>query len=193
MAHAAATARHRAAFYWVREPDGCGGTNVHDNRGTEFESFYRSEERRVLRLCYGVLGDSEMARDAAQEAWLRYLRYIEGDQPEYSVPLLVTIALNAARDWQRRRRRRLEDLRGDMPERGLQPDRDRDLDLVDAIRGLPEPEREAILLHYGLDLPLVDIARVLQKRTGAVKSILHRGRAHLRTLLSGEEGISHGR
>ena len=82
------------------------GKSVHENREADFELFYRAEERRVLRLCCGVLGDGEMARDAAQEAWLRYLRYIEGDRPEYSVSLLVTIALNAARDWQRRRRRR---------------------------------------------------------------------------------------
>jgi len=158
----------------------------------QFEQFFRSEERRVLRLCYGVLGDPELARDAAQEAWLRYLRYIEGDRPEYSVPLLVTIALNAARDWQRRRRRRLEDLRDDVPERAA-PGTERDPDLLAAIQGLPDPEREAILLHYGLDLPLVDIARALQKRTGAVKSILHRGRARLRAQLEAEEGISNGR
>lgn len=166
---------------------------MHENREEEFERFYRSEERRVLRLCYGVLGDSELARDAAQEAWLRYLRYIEGERPEYSVPLLVTIALNAARDWQRRRRRRPEDLQSDLPGQAAAPAAERDPDLLDAVRSLPDPEREAILLHYGLDLPLVDIARVLQKRTGAVKSILHRGRARLRSLLEAEEGISHGR
>ena len=166
---------------------------MHENRDEEFERFYRSEERRVLRLCYGVLGDSELARDAAQEAWLRYLRYIDGERPEYSVPLLVTIALNAARDWQRRRSRRLEDLRDDVPDRPAPPAAAGDPDLMDALRRLPDPEREAILLHYGLDLPLIDIARALQKRTGAVKSILHRGRAHLRSLLQTEEGISNGR
>ncbi len=166
---------------------------MYENREEEFERFYRSEERRVLRLCYGVLGDSELARDAAQEAWLRYLRYIEGERPEYSVPLLVTIALNAARDWQRRRRRRPEDLQSDVPGQAAAPAAARDPDLLAAVRSLPDPEREAILLHYGLDLPLVDIARALQKRTGAVKSILHRGRARLRSLLEAEEGISHGR
>ena len=169
------------------------GKSVHENREADFERFYRAEERRVLRLCCGVLGDGEMARDAAQEAWLRYLRYIEGDRPEYSVSLLVTIALNAARDWQRRRRRRPEDLPGDLPERAASPGPEQDPDLLDAVQRLPQPEREAILLHYALDLPLIDVARVLQKRTGAVKSILHRGRAHLRSLLGAEEGISNGR
>jgi len=159
----------------------------------EFEQFFAREERRVLRLCYGVLGDRELAQDAAQEAWLRYLRYIEGESPEYSTPLLVTIALNAARDWQRRRRRRLEELHPDVPDAPAPPAPERDHDLVAAVRSLPEPEREAIFLHYALDLPLVDVARVLQKRTGAVKSILHRGRAHLRSLLDAEEGISNGR
>ncbi len=158
----------------------------------EFEAFYRREERRVLRLAYGVLHDPGLAQDAAQDAWIRYLRYADGPRAQFSVPLLVTVALNVARDAQRRQRRHPEDLQADVGATsadGAPADRD----LVDAIGKLPQPEREAVLLHYALDLPLAEVATVLQRRTGAVKSILHRARGHLRALLTLEEGISHGR
>ena len=158
----------------------------------DFEAFYRREERRVLRLAYGVLGDPGLAQDAAQEAWMRYLRYADGPHPQFSVPLLVTVALNAARDAERRRRRRPEELQGDVAAQGA-ADGAPDRDLLDAIAKLPASEREAVVLHYALDLPIVQVAEVLQKRSGAVKSVLHRARGHLRALLTPEEEISHGR
>jgi len=108
------------------------------------------------------------------------------------VPLLVTIALNAARDGQRKRQRRPEELRADI-EAAAGSGTPKDDTLLQAVQLLPAPEREAILLHYVLDLALTDVARILQKRTGAVKSILHRGRAHLRAMLEAEEGMADGR
>ncbi|MDA8345668.1 MAG: RNA polymerase sigma factor [Thermaerobacter sp.] len=165
---------------------------MNSQRERDFEAFYRREERRVLRLCYGVLGDPGLAQDAAQEAWIRYLRYADGPRPQFSVPLLVTVALNAARDWERRRRRRPEDLHADMIafSTAIEPD---DRDLLDAVSKLPVQERGAVLMHYALDMPIGEVAAVLQKRSGAVKSMLHRARGHLRSLLTPEEEISHGR
>ncbi len=161
-------------------------------REKEFEAFYRSEERRVLRLTYGLLRDSGLAQDAAQEAWMRYLRYAGGPRAQFSVPLLLTIARNAARDADRRRRRHPEELKDEIiaPAQSGEPV---ERDLMEAIWKLPEAEREAVLMHYALDLPLAEIADVLEKRTGAVKSLLHRARGHLRALLTPEEEISHGR
>ncbi len=158
----------------------------------EFEAFYRQEQRRVLRLCYGVLGDIGLAQDAAQEAWVRYLRYARGEPPQLSRPLLVTVALNAARDLERRRRRRREELHSDMIAYSAAQDA-QDQDLIDAVQRLPAPEREAVIMHYALDMPVAEVAAVLQKRSGAVKSLLHRARAHLRSMLIPEEEISHGR
>lgn len=164
---------------------------MESQNGRRFEDFYLREERRVLRLCFGVLGDRELARDCAQEAWIRYLRYAEGERPQFSVPLLVTIALNASRDGARQQSRRPEELRADVPEPPGAPHHDDDDDLLKAISRLPQAEREAVVMRYALDLPITDIAAALHRRTGAVKSLLHRARGRLRAMLT-EEEISHG-
>ena len=49
-----------------------------------------------------------------------------------------------------------------------------------AIALLPEKERTAIALHYFEDLPLKDIARVMQIPLGTVKYLLSIGRNHLK-------------
>ncbi len=55
-----------------------------------------------------------------------------------------------------------------------------------AIAALPEPQKTAILLHYFLDLPLVELAEVMQSPVGTAKSRLHFARLALRRALKEE-------
>jgi RNA polymerase sigma factor (sigma-70 family) len=55
--------------------------------------------------------------------------------------------------------------------------------LANALVRLPERQRKVVVLRYWLDLPLVEIANLLQMRTGTVKSTLHRAQQTLRTNL----------
>ncbi len=161
-------------------------------REQEFEALYRHQHPRLVHLAYGILGDRGLAQDAAQEAWVRYLRYLEGERPQLSGQLLITIALNVARDWARRRSRSLEDLRSDVAsaEDTLTPAY---RDLFDAVRRLGSPEREVVVMHYALDMPISDMAVALGKRPGTIKSILRRARGHLRAQITPKEGIADGR
>lgn len=52
-----------------------------------------------------------------------------------------------------------------------------------ALRQLPDRQRAALLLHYIADLPVCDVAGVMNAPEGTVKSLLFRGRAALRHLL----------
>ncbi|MPZ59721.1 MAG: SigE family RNA polymerase sigma factor [Propionibacteriales bacterium] len=58
--------------------------------------------------------------------------------------------------------------------------------VLEAIRGLPERQREAIVLRYYVDLSEADIARAMGCSRGAVKSHSSRGMAALRKTLEGE-------
>jgi RNA polymerase sigma-70 factor (ECF subfamily) len=53
---------------------------------------------------------------------------------------------------------------------------------------LPAAYREVIVLHYFADLPVDEIARLLDVPTGTVKSRLSRGRAALATHLGDYHG-----
>jgi RNA polymerase sigma-70 factor (ECF subfamily) len=57
------------------------------------------------------------------------------------------------------------------------------LQLADAIEHLPESQREAVRLHYLEGLKLSEVAKKLDKSTGAVAGLLHRGMKSLRQQL----------
>jgi RNA polymerase sigma factor (sigma-70 family) len=59
--------------------------------------------------------------------------------------------------------------------------------LVDALRALPDHQRETLALHYLADLSVADVAETLGVPAGTVKARLSRGRAALATAL-GTEG-----
>jgi len=55
--------------------------------------------------------------------------------------------------------------------------------VLDALRGLPERQREVLALRYYLDLSEADIAATLGISCGAVKSHASRGVAALRSIM----------
>ena len=57
------------------------------------------------------------------------------------------------------------------------------LDVLAALRSLPERQRQAIVLHYIVDLPVHSVADAMGLSEGAVKAHLHKGRAALRSPL----------
>jgi RNA polymerase sigma-70 factor (ECF subfamily) len=59
--------------------------------------------------------------------------------------------------------------------------------VVDAIRALPERQRQMITLHFLEDLSYKEIARALDVSVGTVKATLYAARSALRTILQREE------
>jgi RNA polymerase sigma-70 factor (ECF subfamily) len=59
-----------------------------------------------------------------------------------------------------------------------------DDDLIRAISGLTDEQREVVVLRFVADLPLRDVARITGRRTGAVKMAQARGLAALHDALS---------
>jgi RNA polymerase sigma factor (sigma-70 family) len=146
--------------------------------------YLASYQRLVLQL-YPVTGDLGEAQEVVQEAFVKLLA-----SPTLISALgnpeawLRTVAVNLARS-RRRRGRVLQRLLGtvgagptDVP--GASPDH---VALMAALRALPAGQREAIALHYLADLPVTDVAELLQISVGTVKSRLSRGRTALARLL----------
>ena len=64
--------------------------------------------------------------------------------------------------------------------------------LVAALRQLPEPQRQALVLHHIVDLPVHDVAREVGVPEGTIKARLSRGRAALAALLADDTGYQEG-
>jgi RNA polymerase sigma-70 factor, ECF subfamily len=143
-----------------------------------FASFYASSYRRLLGQLFAVTGDLAEAENALQEAYARaFVRWsrVRGyDLPEAWVRR-VAINLAAMADRSLRRRARALLRLGPPP---LVPELSPELiDLHDALRALPLGQRQVIVLHHLVGLPVEEVARELRLAPGTVKSRLARGRA----------------
>jgi len=65
------------------------------------------------------------------------------------------------------------------------------LEIITALRALPEAQRQVIALFYLADLPVETIAEELGVPAGTVKSRLSRGREALASHLAYAEGVVH--
>ena len=134
------------------------------------------------KLATVMLRDSEEARDVVQEACLVAWRKLVHLRTEGGLrPWFLAIVANQCRT--RRRTRWWSVIT--LPAIRLQPDLllgdvDSDLDLDRELRKLSATERAALLLFFYMDLPLVEVARVLRVSPHAAKSRVHRAVVKLR-------------
>jgi len=149
-----------------------------------FERLYADASRRLVGQVFGLTADLGDAQDAVQEAfaraYLRWGRVSALDDPEAWVR---TVAFRIAVSRWRRARSALTAGRRfagpvDVPD--LSPDH---VALVTALRSLPLAQREAIVLHHLVGLPVEDVARRTSAPVGTVKARLRRGRLALAPLL----------
>lgn len=145
-----------------------------------FDDFYQAQQRPLLRLCYLATLNTEAAADAAQEALTRAWQHWERIEDTRPDAWVRTVALNLCRSRWRKlgREARLRRV-------GVEAvhDQIRDVDLLDALRRLPQRQREAVVLHHLEDMKVEDCAGVMGVSAGAVKQHLTRGRAALAATL----------
>ncbi|MEV4541537.1 RNA polymerase sigma-70 factor, ECF subfamily [Micromonospora echinaurantiaca] len=151
----------------------------------EFDEFYRGSRQRLLGFVYVLTGDFAEAQDAVQEAfiraWQRWSTVSRYDEPEAWVRVVATrIAVSR---WRSLRSRARAYLRHGATESVPGPDTDT-VEVVAALRRLPEEQRTAIALYYLLGMPVAEVARETAAPVGTVKARLSRGRAALAGLLA---------
>lgn len=160
----------------------------------------------VYGLTLRMLGSSQPAEDATQEAFIRAWRRIDTYRGGSFRSWLFTIAANQARDELRRRQRRparsLDEARDDPDRPDLDPPTDEpspDAEfergemraaLEQALMTLPDDWREVVVLSdiHGLDYREISEATGLP--LGTVKSRLSRARGRLRDVISTSRELS---
>lgn len=145
-----------------------------------FADLMTRTQSRILGLAWRILGDRELARDAAQETYLRIHRSLHAYRSsEPFEPWMVRIAVHACYDLARKRgplplpeadleghEALWEDPRLD--ERLLQDQRRRMVQ--QALRDLPQAERTALVLRDLEGFPTEAVARLLGVRPATIRS-----------------------
>ncbi|QDV38040.1 RNA polymerase sigma factor [Tautonia plasticadhaerens] len=138
----------------------------------------------VFGLCLRMLGHRQDAEDVVQETFVRALRSVGGFDPGRPLrPWLLGIAANRCRTAMGRRARRPssieppEDRADHRP--GLSDPDDLAGELARALDRLRPEYRLVFALYHEQGLPYEEIARVVDRPIGTVKTWLHRARAAL--------------
>jgi RNA polymerase sigma factor (sigma-70 family) len=145
---------------------------------------------RLLALAGRILGEGAEAEDVAQETFLRAWKQAptwNSGRARFDT-WLHRVALNLCYDRLRRRRETAMDSPPERADEGPAPDRgleaaDVGRRVAQAMRALPDRQREAIVLCHYQELGAAEASRSMGVSIEALESLLARGRRTLRAAL----------
>lgn len=154
------------------------------DREQAFREFFDAEFVGLRRLAYLLTGDWGEAEDLAQETMVRMYRSWNSIK-ERPAAYARSVLINRHRSLLRRAKVEAKHALvrksfGPPPSAELE---DEYLVVWEALRTLPQRERQAVVLRYYEDMPVAEIAEVLGCPVGTVKSMTHRALGRLREQL----------
>jgi RNA polymerase sigma-70 factor (ECF subfamily) len=163
-------------------------------RGVEpFERFYEREFRSVVGLAYALSGSRAASEDLAQEAFIAAHRNWDKigtyEKPEAWVRRVVSnlsVSRFRRRTTEMKALTRLAGFRNETTVLPVLPSEAEDF--WSHVRKLPRRQAQVIALHYLEDLPVLEIAEILECSPNTVKVHLHKGRQKLADRLGVEMG-----
>lgn len=156
---------------------------------TEFDRCFRQNYERVARTSALAVGDSDLGREIAQEAFVRlYERWGRMRSEEHARRFAYRVAFNLSRSYIRRNRRLSM---GDEVTKGS-PGANQDptdsvvdrLTVLDVVRSLSPRQRACLLMVDFAGFDPKETARTLRIRPATVHVHLSRARRALRVALS---------
>ena len=193
----------------LRDPDIRLMLRVRDGEAGAFEELVGRYQHRLIAVMHHLVGNAEEAEDLAQEVFLRVYRARQRYRPRSKFSTwLFTIANNLALNSLRARQRKpvvpldlrdsgplgprpaeqLVQDRADPPARCVQQ-QELAARIRQALDGLNERQRVAVVLNKFEDMNYAEIAEVMGLTVKAVKSLLSRARENLRAALSDYIGM----
>lgn len=145
-----------------------------------FEETYRDHRVALLRLAYLMSGSHHLSEDVVQTVFTT--AHDRWDQIENPLPYLKRAVVNLVKDGQRRRFRLSSTTRTpEQPLVVLPPEVDETWALISR---LPWTQRAVVVLHYYEDLPLSEVAVVLDRTASTIRSDHRRALDKLRKALA---------
>ncbi len=162
------------------------------------EKMVLSHEKRVLNLAWRLLCDPDEAKDAAQEVFVRLLKYLPSlDEQRDPSGWFYRTTVNVCRDVEARKRRwRWIPLGGSDGEEGDTPEMGPDLverlsisqeaaKAMLALRLIPAKERAVLVLRDIEGFETAEVARILGSSETTVRSQASRARVRLKKIVEG--------
>jgi len=162
-----------------------------------FSQIYDQHIDKIYRFIFLKVNSQELAEDLTSETFLRYWRFIQNPKEnkikkiENHQSFIYQIARNLVIDYYRQKGKiqiiSPENINIVDPEQNLERKFDTwaDLERVKrALKDLNEDYQNVIIWHYLNDLPIFQVAEMLNKTEGATRVLLFRALSALRDKLS---------
>lgn len=158
-------------------------------RQGDSDAFYNlicEHKEQMYKIAYSYFRDNQDALEAIQEVTYRAYNNIHKlKNPQYFKTWLLRILINYCIDENKRKKKIV--VLPDAVSAGQEEDIDSKLEINHAIEKLNPNYRSIIILKYFEDLTINDIASVMEKPTGTIKTWLNRALKELRMILREEE------
>ena len=171
----------------TRTASGAGAAAETENERIERETVEIMDQlgNAILRLAYSYLHNMEDAEDILQETLIKFVTAKPVFENEkHRKAWLLTVAANLAKNRIEYNRVRSseelnEEIAGAAPE-----EEDEDLSFVwEAVKSLPDNQREVIHLFYQEGYKTAEIAKILGRKESTIRSDLKRAREKLKEIL----------
>jgi RNA polymerase sigma factor (sigma-70 family) len=170
-----------------------------------FNDLVRLYQDQLFALVVRMVPDRDQASDVVQEAFFSAYRHMDSFRGGSVKSWLNRIAVNAAMDIQRARKRRPSQPYPELEDESWQPPAGDDADpertavltertqaLAHALSLITDDQRAAIVLYDVEGYDYLEIADMTGVSLGTVKSRIHRGRLALRGLLESRMELFRG-
>ena len=164
-----------------------------DSKNEQFSLIYDQYIDKIYRFVYLKVSSQEIAEDITSKVFLKGWEAFKGQNTDIKNPgaFLYQIARNAVIDHYREKGRSKQvsvDASGEIADPGTSA-HDKAILTVDigivklAIQKLKKEHQDIIIWHYLEDMPINDIAELLDKPAGTVRVMLHRGLKDLKDII----------
>jgi RNA polymerase sigma-70 factor, ECF subfamily len=148
-----------------------------------FTRLIKELETYLYKVSTSMMGSDQEGLDATQEALIKaYLSLPSLKEPKYFKTWLTRILIRECSKL-KRNQNKVVNLHEVIEKTGKSHHQEEHLDLKEAINALEEECRIAVVLYYIQDLPLKEVAAILEQPEGTIKSRLSRARKKLAELL----------
>jgi RNA polymerase sigma factor (sigma-70 family) len=158
------------------------------------EILVRRHYKLVFSFLYRMIGDKELAKDLTQETFIKVMKNLSKYKPTSDFKSwLLTVAANNAKDYlkskaHRENRNTYEVIESEMritnSVSSIFEKNEKRKEIRKALLGLPDFQREAILLKYYNEMKISEIASITNSSVPTVKSRLRQGLEKLKLQLT---------
>ena len=171
-----------------------------DSKNEQFSLIYDQYIEKIYRYVYLKVNSQEVAEDITSKVFTKGWEALNGQGKKIENPsaFLYKIAQNSVVDYYRQRGKKsvvstdsvaeLADIGKTIEDRAVFA---ADVEMVKtAMQKLKKDYQDVLIWHYLVDMPVEQIAKIIDKKEGTIRVMLHRGLKDLKDICNKSQNLT---